>query len=330
MINLKTNYMGLELKNPIIVGACSLSRDIDILKKLEASGAAAIVIKSLFEEEIQLSTFQFNEDIKRFDDIHAEMTSIYPDIKHSGPKEHLYFIKKAKEALTIPVIASLNAVNLSTWIKYSKALEEVGADALELNFYSLPKEMNISGDTIEKEQIEILKAVKKTVEIPVSVKLSPYYSSISHFTHQLDEEKVDGLILFNRLFQPEIDIHEEKEKMSFEFSTTKDHQLPLRWTALLSKKLKTSIISSTGIMSADDVIKMIFAGATGVQMVSALYKNNIEYVEEVIIGIEEWMKEKGYVSLDDFRGKLAKGNISDPWAYERSQYIKILLSNQPL
>lgn len=329
-MNLQTNYMGLTLKNPIIVGASGLTSNLETIKELEANGAAAIVIKSLFQEEIQLENLKFNEYLNRYNDLHAEMLSHYPHIQHGGAKEHLYWVKKVKQTINIPVIASINAIAEEAWIDYAKALEETGVDGLELNFYTIPKDAQLAGGDIEEKQIQILKRVKESVKIPVSVKLSPYYTNITNFLKRLDDAQVDGVVLFNRLFQPDIDVENEVEAKIFTLSNESDNRLPLIWTALLSDQLKTDISSSTGIMTSEDAVKMLLTGATSVQIVSTLYKNRIEYLSNIIKGLENWMHSKNYDSINSFKGKMSKNNMKDPWAFERVQFIKMLYSEEEI
>ncbi|GAB6086739.1 dihydroorotate dehydrogenase-like protein [Alkaliphilus crotonatoxidans] len=330
MKDLSTQYMGIQLRNPIVAGASSLTGDMEALKAIEQAGAGAVVIKSLFQEEVQLESIDFDHSLNRYNDLHAEMLTHYPHLEHGGAREHLFWVKRAKESLKIPVIASINAVDADAWIEYAKALEETGVDGLELNFYSLPRASDLSASEIEQHQLAVLKGVKAAVKIPVSVKLSPYYTNLTAFTRALEAAGADGIILFNRLFQPDIDLVREEEKATFEFSDSYDNRLTLRWTALLSDELKADIISNTGIITTDDVIKMLLAGAAAVQVVSTLYKNKIDYLFTMLKELEDWMEEKQYNSLKDFSGKLSKKNLKDPWAYERVHYIKMLLSKKDI
>lgn len=330
MIDLKTTYMGIELKNPIIAGASELSSDMEKIKKIEKAGAGALVIKSLFEEQIQLETYKFDEEQAKYDELHAEMITVHPDIEHAGPAEHLMWVRKAKEAVKIPVIGSLNCVNKDTWIEYAKKLTETGIDGLELNFYTVPTNFDKSGDQIENEQIEILKAIKQAVSIPVSVKLSTFYSNPLNFISKIDKVGVNGFVLFNQFFQPDINITREANTFPFNLSQRKDHRLPLRFSGLLYNKINGDVCASTGIMQGEDVIKMILAGADCVQVVSTLYKNKIDHISKMLDGMEQWMDQKGYKSLDDFRGKLSQKNMKDPWVYKRAQYIRLLLNANPI
>lgn len=330
MSDLKTNYLGLELKNPLIAGASSLSKDVANAKKLEDAGVGAIVYKSLFEEQIQLEEFELDQDLTAYDDRHAEMISLFPNIEHSGAKSHLHDLQKVKEALEIPVIASLNCVYDVSWEEYAKQLAQTGVDALELNFYSTPKYHLKTAEEIEHEQIQVLKNVQKSVRIPISIKLSPHYTNPLNFIKRLDEEGAQGLVLFNKLFQPDIDIEKEENEFSYILSTEYDNRIALRYTGLLAGQLNADIIASGGIHTGADAIKTILAGATAVQSVSALYNNGVEYATTMLADIQAWMNRKGYNTLDEFRGKLSAQNIKDPFAYKRSQYVDILLNSKEI
>ena len=325
MAELKTTYMGLELKNPVIAGASTMTKNLDVIKRIEDAGTAGLVTSSLFEEEIELERFKFEEDLSKFNDKHPEMISIFPDIEHAGPEEHLMWVRKAKEAVSIPVIGSLNAVNIETLHDYARKMEQTGVDALELNLYRFPSKSADAADAIEKEQLQQLKALLGTVSIPVSVKLSPFYTNALNFISALDNMGVAGFVLFNRFFQPDIDIDAEKNTFPFHLSNREDSRLPLRYTGLLYDALQGDICSSTGLMNAEDVLKMLLAGASCVQVVSTLYKNKVAAVESIVKGIETWMDKKGYGSLNDFRGKLSSKNSSEPGTYTRAQYVKLLL-----
>jgi len=326
MANLKTTYLGLELENPIIVGSCGLTADVDSAKKMEECGAGAIVTKSLFEEQIQLEELQLDEELHEYDDRNAEMGKIHPDIHHAGPEEFLSHIRKIKESVKIPVIGSLNAVFKDSWIDYARQIEETGVDALELNFYHHPTKPEIESKEMIEEQLEVLYKIKSKAKIPVSIKLSPYYTNILRAVHRMNKVGVDGFVMFNRLFQPDIDIDKEEMVYNFNFSNPEDHKLPLRYAGILYNNVKADICSNTGIFSGKDVAKMIMAGATSVQVVSALYKNKPEHIKTMLTELNGWMDEKGYATLEDFRGKLAKINLKDdPFAYKRAHYVNILM-----
>jgi dihydroorotate dehydrogenase (fumarate) len=325
MADLSTKYLGLQLKNPIIAGASNLSSDLDKLKQLEEAGASAVVYKSLFEEQIHLESMQLEEELTEFDERHPEMIKTHPTVEHAGPKEHLNELRKTKEALGIPVIASLNAVYKETWKEYAQKIEETGVDALELNFYSIPQKFDRDAAEVEQEQLEILESIKGAVSIPISVKLSPFYSNPLNVIQKMDQKNVNGFVLFNRFFEPEINIEEEDHKFPFNLSRQGDHKMPLRYAGLLYDNIEGDVCSSTGIFNGSDVIKMILAGADCVQTVSSIYINKIQHVTKMLQDIEKWMEKKGYLSLDDFRGKLSRARLSDPFVYKRAQYVDILM-----
>jgi len=317
--------MGVTLANPIVIGACSLSKRIDTIKQIEDAGAGALVIKSLFEEQIQIERGVFEDRLQEYDNMFAEAVTMFPHQEHPGAKEHLYWVRETRKAVKMPLIASLNAVNKETWVEYAKALEDTGIDGLELNFYSPPLDKNITSDSIEKSEIEVLSSVVDVVKIPVSVKLHPFYTSLPHHASALAGAGAKALVIFNRLFEPDIDVNKQAKKAKLHLSNSDDNLLPMRWTALLYGDLKADIISSTGIMNGKDVSKMILAGAQAVQVTSTIYGNGIAHIRKMISDLEEWMKDHNYQSLEDFRGKLAEQRAEDPWHFERGQYIKALL-----
>jgi dihydroorotate dehydrogenase (fumarate) len=330
MADLRTNYMGLELKNPIIIGACSMVKDIKILKKLEAAGAAAIVYKSLFEEQIQLEKYQFEEEMSDFNNRNAEMLNLFPNIAHAGPEEHLLHLKQVKESLGIPVIGSLNAIYEESWLEYAELMQETGVDALEINFYFVPDKFDVEVNKIIDDEISILKAITKKVKIPVSVKLSPFYANPLNVISAMDKAGVKGFVLFNRLFQPDIDIEKQEHFVPFNYSHAEDARLPLRFTGLLYGNIKANICSNTGVLEGRDVIKMILAGADAVQVVSSIYKHGPDYISQMLADVEAWMKAKKYNSLADFRGKLSNKNVKDVFIYKRAQYIDLILRSDEI
>jgi dihydroorotate dehydrogenase (fumarate) len=330
MTNLKTNYMGLELKNPIVVGANNLATNVNSLKQMEEAGAAAIVYKSLFEEQIQLEAAQMDDEMDEYAERHAEMTSLFPNLEHAGPREHLMNVQNARKALSIPLIASLNAIYNETWLEYAKLLEDKGVDGLELNFYSVPRNPDVSGEDIIKDQIEILKKIKSSISIPVSVKLSPFYANPLNVISRMDKAGVDAFVLFNRIFQNEIDLDNEKFVVDFPLSEAFENKLPLRYAGLLYGQVNASIVSNTGIQQGTDAVKMILAGADAVQVVGTLYKNKVQHISKMLKDIEAWMEGKGYKSLTDYRGKLSNKEINDPFIYKRAQYVDLLLRSEEL
>jgi len=327
-MDLKTKYLGLELKNPIIVGASNLVTDIDMLKKLEEAGAAAIVYKSLFEEQIQLENLEMGEILKEYEDRFGESTSMFhSDLYEAGPDEFLMNFKAAKKALTIPLIASLNAVNDDTWYEYAKKLEEAGADAIELNFYNNPREFDMEGRAILMEELDVLEGVKKVVNIPVSVKLSPLYTNPLYVFKEMDRKEVDGFVLFNKLFQPDINVETEEMTFAYNLSSENESRLPLRYTGLLYDNVNADICTNRGIFNGSDVIKMILAGANVVQVVSAIYKHGPQQITKMLEDMEIWMANREYSNLEEFRGNMSKKNINDPFAYRRAQYVDILMKS---
>lgn len=325
MTTLKTTYMGLELKNPLVVGASSLTANIDVLKAIEKAGAGAVVFKSLFEEQIQLEELELQNELDEYTERHAEMTRLFPTLKHAGTREHLYKLKQAKEALTIPVIASLNSMHADTWLEYALEIEKTGVDGIELNFYNTPKDFEVEGKAIIQSQLDILQSIKKALKIPVSVKLSPFYTNPLDVIKRMDSKEVQSFIIFNRMFQPDIDIEKEELTQSLYLSTSNDSRLSLQFTGLLYGNIAADICSCSGIMNGADGIKMLLAGATVFEVVSTIYQNGIGQIPIILKDIETWMNEKGYKSIDDFRGKLAKKNLKDPFAYRRAQYVEILM-----
>ena len=332
MADLKTYYMGLELKNPIIIGASNIVTDIENLKRIEKAGAAAVVYKSLFEEQIQLENLELDERKTEYSERNAEMISLFP-VSISGTSdimEHLIALKKAKDAISIPVFASINAVLDETWIEYAKKIEETGVAGLELNFYSVSEKTGDEYEDIEAKQVEILKAVKSAVNIPVSVKLSSYYTNPLKHISDLGIAGADAFVLFNRLFQPDIDIHTEEHHFPYSLSNSEDNRLPLRFAGLLYGNTSASICANTGIMNGSDIIKMILAGADAVQVVSTVYLNQIEVVTSMIKEIEKWMDSKGYDTIDSFRGKLSKNNSVNKLPYHRAQYMDFMMTTSQI
>jgi dihydroorotate dehydrogenase (fumarate) len=330
MANLQTSYLGLELKNPMIVGASDMVNNVDNLKKMEDSGAAAIVYKSLFEEQIQLERMELDDSLTEYEERHAEMVTLFPNIEHAGPSEHLMNLRMAKESVNIPVIASLNCIFKDTWIEYAKLIEETGVDAIELNFYSVPRDAKLDGKTINDQQIEIVKAIKEHAKIPVSIKLSPFYANPIHLIKYLDEAGADGFVLFNRFMNPDIDIKSETHVNTFTPSSQEENRLPLRFAGLLYGHVGGSICCAGGIHTGEDAVKMILAGADCVQVVSILYNNKIDYIQTILKDINYWMDSKNYKSLKDFQGKLSNKNVHDPLIYKRAQYIEMVLKSSEL
>ncbi len=328
MPDLSTTYMGLSLKSPLLVGASSLTANVDMIKQLEENGAAAIVTKSLFEEQIQLQQFKYEEDLEEGNYRHPEMITVRPQVEYSGPQEHLMWVRKAKQAVNIPVIASLNAVNRETWIDYAKELQDTGVDALECNFFASPQDPDRDAARIENEQVETVEQLKSCVNIPFSVKLSFFYTNPLHVIQRMDRAGAAAFVVFNRLMEPDIDIRSEKNTSPFNLSYETDYRLPLRYAGLLEGTLRADLCCSTGIYDGATIAKMLLAGAHVVQTVSALLGRGPEHLRTMTSELEQWMTDSGYKTPADMRGNLSQRHVSDPWAYTRAQYARLLMNPQ--
>lgn len=330
MADLRTTYMGLKLKNPILAGASALTASMDSIKRLEDAGVAALVTKSLFEEQIQLERFKFDEDQEKDNYRNAEMITVRPHLEFAGPAEHLMWVQKTKEEVDIPVIASLNAVNRDTWIDFARQLEQTGVDALECNLFASPGDPDREGASVEEEQAALVSDIKAAVSIPVSLKLSFFYTNPMNVVRKLAEAGGDAFVLFNRLFEPDLDINEQKPTCPFNFSYETDYRLSLRYAGLLRGGIDVDVCCSTGIFSGETVVKMLLAGATAVQTVSAVFQNGYPHVANMLEDIEGWMERNGYTTLADFRGKLSQRQSRDPWAYTRAQYVRLLMNPEEI
>ncbi len=328
MSNLKTTYMGIELEAPIVAAASSISSLIDRIKLAEQAGAGLLVIRSLFEEQIQMEALRMEDQLSVGAESFPEALSYFPEIEHGGAQEHLMWVEKTRQEVELPLIASLNAVSPGAWIDYAKQLEGTGVDGLELNVYAVATNPKQKGADIEKTLYEIVEAVKAEVKIPVAVKLSPFYTSVAHVVHELDSRGADAVVLFNRFLQPDIDIKTEALKQEMVYSSSEELKLPLRWVALLHGRVKTDLALNTGVHSGLDAAKALLAGAQIVQVASALLKNGIPYLSTMLRELESWMEAQGYETLEDFRGKLSQKNVDDPFAFERAQYVKLLMSQK--
>ena len=327
-MDLSTNYMGIKLRNPLVASASPLSENIDNFRRLEDAGAAAVVNYSLFEEQITREARTLQDDLSRGTESFAESLTYFPEPEQFiiGPEEYLDHIRKAKQAVNIPVIASLNGCSLGGWTTYAKHIEEGGADGLELNIYFAPTDPNISGAQIENLYIEILKSVKASVKIPVAVKLSPSFSAIAHMGKRLDEAGADALILFNRFYQPDIDLDNLEVAPNLLLSGSYENRLPMRWAAILYGHLKASLAVTTGIHTANDVIKMVMVGADATMLCSTLLKNGIGHVRTLLQDIQSWMQEHEYESVRQMKGSMSQKSCENPQAYERANYMKVLQS----
>jgi len=325
--NLSTYYGSLAIKNPVVIGASNIVTDTANLVKLEEAGAAAIVYKSLFEEQIQMETLQLEQIHESHSNWDAEHATFFPFVKHGGPAEHLLHLKEARKAIKIPLIGSLNCVHDDTWLEYALRMQDTGIDGLELNFYSNNIDFELTAEEIEDRHLETLAMIRTAIQLPLFVKLSPYYTNALRLIKRMDEIGVDGFILFNRLFQPDINTEIEEHHYPYLFSNESDNRLALRYAGLLHNQVKANVICNTGILTGKDVLKMLLAGASAVQVVSAVYKRGIPTITHMIEEIEAWMKHKKYERIEDFQGKLSKANLTDPFAYKRAQYVDILMKS---
>lgn len=328
MMNLSTKYLGLDLKNPIIPSAGPLAKEIDNVKLMEDAGAAAVVLWSLFEEQIEHEEFELHHHTTVHSDSYAEATTYFPEaVEYKlGPDAYLEYIKKLKETISIPVIASINGKSQGGWIDYAKQIQEAGADALELNIYRLATDLAKTGTDIDKEYIDIVKAVRAAVQIPIAVKLGPFFSSTAWIADQLDKAGANGLVMFNRFYQPDIDLENLEVVPNVLLSTPMAMRLPLRWIAILYGRINADLSATSGIYSEKDVLKMIMAGAKTTQMLSSLLKYGINHIAEVLTKMKYWMEVNEYESLDQMRGSMSYKNVADPALFERANYMKILSS----
>jgi dihydroorotate dehydrogenase (fumarate) len=326
MSNLTTTYMGIPLKNPIVVAASTISHRVDGVRLAEEVGAGALVISSLFEEQIQMEQQNSVEQVAVSQQSFSEALSAFPGIAPVEAREHLMWVEKTRQAVQMPLFASLNAVSSGSWVHYARQLEATGVDGLELNVYAVATDPAETGSEIQKELYEIVEGVKAEVKIPVAVKLSPFYTSTVNVATELDQRGVDGLVLFNRFLQPTIDVDTESLNNRMFYSSPQELKLPLRWIALLYGRIQADLAITTGVHTGQDAVRALLAGATVIELASTLLKNGLPYISTILRDIEAWMAEKGYNSLDDFRGKVSQKNCDDPFAFERAQYVRFLLS----
>ena len=327
-MDLTTTYMGLKLKNPLVPSASPLGRDVSTVKRMEDFGASAVVLESLFEEQIIHEEFEMDHFLAQGTESFAEATTYFPDsdMYTFGPDEYLTHIQKCKEAVNIPIIASLNGVSNGGWTEYARNMQKAGADALELNSYYLATDMNKSPQEIEDNYISVLKAVKNAVTIPVALKLSPYFTSLSHMAKKFDEVGVDALVLFNRFYQPDIDLENLEVVPNLVLSTSESMRVPLRWIAILYGKIKANMAATSGVHTAEDVLKMIMVGADVTQLCASLFQNGIEHIKTLIDGMNQWMEEHEYESVKQMKGSMSHKSVAEPAAYERANYMKVLKS----
>lgn len=325
-MNLSTSYMGLELKSPIVVSACTLSEDVGNIVQMEDAGAGAVVLFSMFEEQIKKEAAQHEAIVSSTSNVFAEASDFFPNLDdyHKGSEQYLEVIRKAKQQVDIPVIASLNGITNEGWISYAKQMEQAGADALEINIFYIAADVNISPASVEHRYINILDEIKNTVEIPIAVKLNPYFSAMGNMAKRLHEYGADALVMFNRFYQPDFDINKLSVLNNLQYSEANEIRLPLLWIAMLYGKLPLSLAATTGVQSSIEVIKYLLAGADVAMTASALYKNGIGYIQTMNKELEAWMLTREFVSVSAFKGIMSQQHISDPASYDRGNYIRIL------
>lgn len=325
---LNTTYLGLKLKNPLVVSACPLTAEIDQLKRLEQAGAAAAVLPSLFEEQIEHDSIQMAEAQEFGTESFAEALTYFPqqDEYRSGPEKYLETIAKAKKAVAIPIVASLNGTSKGGWVRYAKMMQEAGTDALELNIYFVPGELEMTGPDVEDRYLELVAAVKESISIPLAVKIGPYFSSLGNMAQRLVESGADGLVLFNRFFHPEINLEKLETHPQLHLSTSAELSAPLRWIALLHGRAKASLAATSGIHDAPGLLKALLAGADVGMIASVLYQKGIGEVSEILTELSKWMEEKEYSSVEQLKGSMSRENCPDPSAFQRGNYMKTLTS----
>ena len=330
-VDLSTRYLGLTLAHPLVPGASPLCDDLDMVRRLEDAGAPALVMRSLFEEQIAAEHGRTAHDLAANTDTFAEAASFFPQSHEFrlAPDAYLRQVQRLKAAVKIPVIASLNGVTASGWLDYARLIEQAGADALELNCYHVASDPTETAWAVEQRTLSMVEAVKCAVAIPVAAKLSPYFSSLSHFASEIETAGADGLVLFNRFYQPDIDAEALEVKPELHLSDSSELLLRLRWLAILSGQRKLDLCVSGGVHEPGDVVKAIMAGASAVQLVSALLQYGPTYLTTLRVGLDEWMEEHDYGSIDDMRGCMNLARCPDPSAFERGNYMRVLQTWRP-
>ncbi|MCL4870495.1 MAG: dihydroorotate dehydrogenase-like protein [Anaerolineae bacterium] len=330
-MDLSTTYLGLKLKNPLVPSSSPLSRSLDNLKRMEDAGAAAIVLYSLFEEQINQESHTLDAYLTQGVESYAEALSYFPEAReyNTGPDVYLEHIRQAKASLEIPVIASLNGVSTGGWVRYARDMQEAGADALELNVYYLPTDLYMTSGEVERLYLDILADVKTVVKIPVAMKLSPYFSSMANMAHRLDVAGANGLVLFNRFYQPDLDLDNLEVVPNLKLSSSNELRLPLRWIAILYGRVQADLALTTGVHTVTDVLKGVAAGAAVTMIASELLKNGINRLIVLRQGVEAWLTEREYESLEQLRGSLSQMNCAEPAAFERANYMRVLSSYAP-
>jgi len=324
MIDLSTSYLGLNLASPLVVSASPLYRDVDGVCRLEDAGASAVVLYSLFEEQLRQEEADLNYHLAAGTESFAESLTYFPQPSefHTGPEGYLNHIRKAKSSVRIPIIASLNGSTLGGWTKFAGEIQRAGADAIECNIYHIPTDANLTSAEVEKNYLEIVHAVKSTVTIPVAVKLSPFFSNFANMAQRFDAAGADGLVLFNRFYQPDIDLEELEIRPNVLLSSQQALRLPLTWIGILYGKVKASLAGTSGVHTAEDVVKLLMVGADVTMLCSSLMRHGINHLRHVERELREWMEEHEYESVRQMQGSMSQQRCADPGAFERAQYMR--------
>jgi len=331
-MSLTTNYLGLVLRNPIVASSSPLSHNVDSIRRLEDAGASAVVMYSLFEEQITFDSFYVDHYLRSGTNSFAESLSFFPEMDQYNvwPDEYLNLIRRAKESVDIPIIGSLNGVSAGGWINYAGLIEDAGADALELNVYYVPTNLDLAGQDVEDIYLEMLRSVKRSVTIPLAMKLSPYFSSLGNIARHLVDEGADGLVLFYRFYQPDLDVETLQVVPRLVLSNSNELRLPLRWVAILYGRLPADLAITTGVHTSEDVLKGLMAGAKVTMMASELLQNGVRRIKEILKEIEKWMDEHEYASVAQMIGSMSQQHCAEPAAFERANYMKTLDSYRPV
>ncbi len=325
-MDLSTTYLGLKLRTPLVVAASPLSEELDSIKQLEDAGASAVVLYSLFEEQLRQDRDELAQNLEHGTFSTPEALTYFPEPKEFrlGPEEYLKHIARAKKAVNIPIIASLNGSSVGGWTAYAKAIQHAGADALELNIYYIPTDMDLTSAQVEHTYLDILRAVRSVVHIPVAVKLSPFFTNFANMAKRLDLAGANGLVLFNRFYQPDIDLESLEIKPNILLSTPMAMRVPLRWVALLFGKLRASLAATSGIHRASDVLKMLMAGADVTMLCSTLIRHGPRQISVIERDLVAWMEEHEYASVTQLKGSMSQKNCAEPSAFERAQYMRAI------
>jgi dihydroorotate dehydrogenase (fumarate) len=324
MIDLSTSYLGLKLPSPLVVSASPLSRDVDGICRLEDAGASAVVLYSLFEEQLRQEEEDLQYHLAAGTESFAESLSYFPQASefHTGPEGYLNHIRKAKSSVGMPIIASLNGSTLGGWTKFAGEVQRAGADAIECNIYHIPTDPKLTSADVEKSYLDIVRAVKGTVTIPVAVKVSPFFSNFANMAHRLDDAGADGLVLFNRFYQPDIDLEELEIRPNVLLSSQQALRLPLTWIGILYGKVKASLAGTSGVHTAEDVVKLLMVGPNVTMVCSSLMRHGINHLRHLERELREWMEEHEYESVQQMQGSMSQQHCPDPEAFERAQYMR--------